>query len=352
MWGGWRAHLRGSGGARVPPNNASSAAFAKTLSLTRMKAILPRVTSQGPLENVTGVAILSRSMLAILFEFLTLLVLPIMINKTTEDRFSWLKPRLREAWCVIAFVYTLIVLLRSESEQYFMTLKRGFGTEYPVLSYFLIAVFGAALFIGYWWFLGKALPVKANDAQQQQEPKKSTGPQQTTSGDKSPIISGSNNTVIIGDDQKAINTTDPRVLSKLEEIKKLLLAQQGDSATPDKLLAKYPLGYVLFDVDRKSSVIPYATQSLVDQWDFDWSTVRLKTEKVGGQDTVSLRLPDMSPKGGGPVAQIQNVTFQGPLQTGPLGAIHTGSMSIKAEIVSIGPKGIVFLIGFDRVKHM
>src|SRR6266481_7206037 len=112
-------------------------------------------------------------MVELLVGIFTLVVLTVVINKTTEDRFHAIKPHLREVWWALGFVYISYRVFRPESEQYFMTLKRGFGAQHPASSYLLAAFAGAMLFTSYWRFLGKVLPVKAESSDQRQaEPKK------------------------------------------------------------------------------------------------------------------------------------------------------------------------------------
>src|SRR5713226_3234217 len=132
-----------------------------------------------------------RSMVGIIVEVLSLVVLPMVLNKTTENRFHGIKPHLREIWFGIGFVYAIYALQRPESEQYFMSLKKGFGALYPVQSYILAAFFGAILFTGYWSFLGRILPtnVSGSGIERQAETKK-PAVQQSSQGANSPNIVG------------------------------------------------------------------------------------------------------------------------------------------------------------------
>lgn len=172
---------------------------------------------------------------------------------------------------------------------------------------------------------------------QQGEPKKPTAPiEQKSSGSSSPNIVGNNNTVTV---------RDPKIEAKLDEIKRLLEAQQGDRATSEKLLARYPLGYVIFEADYENMVLPYKAQKILDKWDFDWSRVKL-TDISGNRAEITM--PTIRDKKG-------TVTFDGNSMTGekklgpfpPNVALFTdGTIVMKAEILAIRDRGIVFLIGF------
>lgn len=179
----------------------------------------------------------------------------------------------------------------------------------------------------------------------EQEPPKPVPPvQQTSQGNNSP------NTAIIGNNNvvtNSINSSDPKVLAKLDAISKLIREQQGDLATPDKLLKKYPLGYVVFDIDEQRSVFPYATKSLLDHWGFDWSTVKLTED--GQENHIWLTMPNMIDKEHRNT--IQSLQIGGLKRLGTFGGfkaiVATPNFSIKAEILAIKRDGIVFLIGFS-----
>ncbi len=180
----------------------------------------------------------------------------------------------------------------------------------------------------------------------EQEPKKPPPPpiDQKSSGDNSP------NTSIIGDNNTVINSTDPKVSAKLDEIKKLLQKQQGNQATQTKLLQKYPLGYVIFDIDQKSSVFPYGTQALLEQWDFDWSTVKLAEDN---QKILWLTLPNVTHKGASH-PMLSDIQIGGQKRLGQFDGVilEDGTMRMMAEILAIRPSGIVFLIGFDHAPKV
>jgi hypothetical protein len=216
------------------------------------------------------------------------------------------------------------------------------------VSYVIVAILGAALSVTYWWTIGKGLIAlaskKAEPTEQQATPKKPDA-QQSSQGNNSP------NTTIIGNNNVVTNSiasSDPKVLAKLDEIRKLIREQQGDRATPGNLLKKYPLGYVVFDIDEQKSVFPYASKSLLDHWDFDWSTVKLTENEQ--KNHVWLTMPNMVDK----VSRttIRSMQTEGPKKLGIFGArnalLATDNFYMRAEILAIKQDGIVFLIGFTR----
>ena len=88
------------------------------------------------------------------------------------------------------------------------------------------------------------------------------------------------------------------------EIKELLKGL-GDSINTSKLLAEYPLGYVIFDVNYTNEVFPYQRQGL-EKYEFNWSVVRIMKNTA---DRIELRLPDMRLKDG--TAAVTNVVTGG-----------------------------------------
>jgi len=253
-----------------------------------------------------------------------------------------------------------------------------------MISFFLVAIVGAGISVTYWIGIQKAFaamksasvaevnsgpvagspssstasthpesaqqqgskPADAKPEERKAKPKASV--EQSSKGDNSPNInqqsSGSNSPNIIGNNN-TVNTSDPQVAAHVEEILGLLKSR-GDDVSPAKLLSKYPLGYVIFDVDYKNSVFPYRNEGL-EKWDFDWNVVNV-TEN--SEHTVVIRMPDIrSKRKGGP--QITDTTLGNPKKVGPFGNFFSdGVIAVKAEILAISEKGIVFLIGIDHVS--
>ncbi|MGH7325465.1 MAG: hypothetical protein ACREJ9_12585 [Candidatus Rokuibacteriota bacterium] len=129
---------------------------------------------------------------------------------------------------------------------------------------------------------------------------------------------------------------------RLEEKVDRLLQSFGERVRPERLLRKFPLGYVIFEVDHMNQVPPY-DRRLLDEYEVDWSVVRLKD--LG--DRVDLRLPDFRHRGeGGALADVHIVL---PKQVTGLGAgAQVGDLAIVGELVAIRETGIVFVIGFMR----
>ncbi len=204
-----------------------------------------------------------------------------------------------------------------------------------------VGILGFTIFLAQTLHLSKK--VKADiDPSQQAEPKK-PDVQQSSQGSNSP------NTTIIGDNNTVING-DSKNAAKLDEILKLLKSEKGEHTKPENFLKKYPLGYVLFDIDQKNSVFPYATESLLRNWEFDWSNVKLTEDSE--RNILWLTLPDMLQKSG--QNRFKNIRIGGQKKIGQFDGIFLtdGTMAMKGEILSIRQSGIVFLIGFDHAPRV
>jgi hypothetical protein len=139
-------------------------------------------------------------------------------------------------------------------------------------------------------------------------------------------------------------------LAKQEEqlngIQKILEAQAGN-LPPEKLFAKYPLGYVIFDLDYENRVIPYDSRRILDKYDLDWNVVRF-TKNTPTQ--IEIRLPDAKIKNGG--AALTNAVTGGIKRVGNLGGYMIGDLMVWGEILAIRQNGIIFLVGFDRAPKL
>jgi|ERR1700728_3641525 len=81
------------------------------------------------------------------------LILPLLINKSTEDgRFDRLKLYLREVWTAL-FAFFSLFLLHQESVMVIVVKQHG-RWKGP-LGYVVAGIVGAALLCAYWWFTGK-----------------------------------------------------------------------------------------------------------------------------------------------------------------------------------------------------
>lgn len=155
----------------------------------------------------------------------------------------------------------------------------------------------------------------------------------------SPIQTGDHSTVTynLGNPE-----SDAKQIAVLDEIKKLI-ENQSQGINEKNLLKKYPLGYVIFDIDRKNHVIPYAAHTILDKYELNWSGVGVYEPFTG---SIEVKLPSLKSKDGS-VAIASGVTG-GPKRVGELGGYCANDLQIWAEILAIGKDGIVFLIGFER----
>jgi hypothetical protein len=111
-------------------------------------------------------------------------------------------------------------------------------------------------------------------------------------------------------------------------------------------LEKYPLGYIIFDVDNRNSVFPYQTEKLLDRWEFDWTATKMAEHDP---DNFAVLLPNIRYKGSNhPLIEDVGITL--PKKVGPFDSyLFTDDViTMKLEILAIRRNGVVFLIGFDR----
>src|SRR5437016_3588800 len=112
----------------------------------------------------------------LVISIISLVVMPVLINKTTERHLDWIKPYLRQAWCVIAILYVVYFLTTETAKGWFVSWHNGFGTSHPELAYVTVAGATAVIVPAYWWFMGKLLPsesgrVAANSRSHDETPK-------------------------------------------------------------------------------------------------------------------------------------------------------------------------------------
>ncbi|HWR14188.1 MAG TPA: hypothetical protein VN577_05140 [Terriglobales bacterium] len=129
-----------------------------------------------------------------------------------------------------------------------------------------------------------------------------------------------------------------------------ILRNLADTLDRKSLLHKYPLGYVLFDVDYQSHVMPHHASSTLERYDLDWNVVTFR-QLGGGQ--IEMRLPDVRLKGG-PLL-LGNIVTGGSLHVGDFGgALFTDrngqGVMMFAELLGIRKTGAVFLIGFEPMS--
>jgi len=136
-----------------------------------------------------------------------------------------------------------------------------------------------------------------------------------------------------------------RVEARIESIQKSL----GETSY---LRAKYPLGYIVFDIDHSNSVLPYKHE-LTDDYDVDWNGVRLIDS---GSGFIVVKMPTLRDK-----LQPDSIGFDlrasGRREIGTLGAftyIPQGNWEraivVKTEILAVRKSGTVFVVGLEPLR--
>lgn len=214
-----------------------------------------------------------------------------------------------------------------------------FSKSNTVRGSLALCVIAVAVFLGW-----REWPNRhADAASQQQQP----AVQQSIQGDGNANVNAPDNRGTI----TVITGSDPRVKPQLDRIENLLKAQQG-SLTPEKLLAKYPLGYVIFDISYQNTVFPYQTKGELAQWDIDWSVVKYSEFTGADGDMVTIKAPNIRS-----ATRENKFYFDGNSWTcrRKVGGLCGGGVLVAnrnvgmlGEILSVSPKGTVFLFGFRR----
>jgi hypothetical protein len=127
--------------------------------------------------------------------------------------------------------------------------------------------------------------------------------------------------------------------TQISELAELLKGQ--DQYRPERLLEKYPNGYVIYEINYSNKVFPYGKQRLED-FEINWEP----TQIVGVSDQfVDIQLPDISNADLGLV--FYGNMAQVPKRVGgTVNMIGIGPLSETVELVAIRETGFVFLIGF------
>jgi hypothetical protein len=139
----------------------------------------------------------------------------------------------------------------------------------------------------------------------------------------------------------------------------LQFTEAKNKLDPKALLARYPLGYVVFGLDSRNDVFPYQSQTLLEKYDVDWTGVGIVKPQCPipgipdamecGPNQISLRLPNIGIKGGPMV--LTNITTGGTRRVGPLGGAVVNDLEMNSYILDIRAEGIVFLIGFNQSRR-
>jgi hypothetical protein len=153
------------------------------------------------------------------------------------------------------------------------------------------------------------------------------------------------NTVVKPDILYQIVESVRRVEARIEAIQKSM----GETTY---LRTKYPLGYIVFDIDHSNSILPFKHE-LTDDYDIDWKGVGVTDSTP---EFIAVRLPTVRDK-----LQPDSLGFQfgalGPKQIGTLGAftyIPQGNwhraIVVKCEILAIRKSGTVFVVGLEPLR--
>src|SRR5262249_6246565 len=140
---------------------------------------------------------------------------------------------------------------------------------------------------------------------------------------------------------------------RFDRLEEMMRSLNTESATRERLRAKYPSGYVLFAADHANAIIPY-TANHFDDHEFDWRTARVVRVTA---DMVTVCPPAFRPKRGRPGITLQsNNTYE--LEKKPGVAVNLVTRReygggpgtrIVLEIVSVTDAGVIFLLGFQPV---
>ncbi len=164
--------------------------------------------------------------------------------------------------------------------------------------------------------------------------------QQTNQGNNNANINGNENTVT---NTIVINRDDPKAKSLEMKLDRFLKQQR---LTPEKLLRKYPIGYVIFDVNYENAVFPYQARGELEKWNIAWNTFKYTQDNSG--KIIYLQLPEINyrstPENDGP--HFDSHTFTCPKKVGTVCAgIQIDNVVVAAKILEITPTGVVFILG-------
>lgn len=225
---------------------------------------------------------------------------------------------------------------------------------YPVIHFvrsilirtcLLLCVIGVVLILGW-----REWPIA--DAASRQQP----AIQQTNQGNNNTNINGNGNTV---SNTIVIKRDDPAAREILQKLDKLVKNQER--LTPEKILLKYPLGYVIFYATFRDSVFPYQTREELQGLSIDWTTFKFeqgidwntfRNMNVQGstskQSTFWIQLPSITYGRSLPQKVFGNVIGLRKRVGERQPLIEFGDVMMSGEILAINPNGVVFLFGFSH----
>lgn len=139
-----------------------------------------------------------------------------------------------------------------------------------------------------------------------------------------------------------------------QRLSEIMEAVERLNLNPQKLLAKYPLGYVIFDLDYRNDVFPYQSKPLFSKYKLDWSNVGIVEPYCPFPESfpcqpgqIGLRLPDLAIVG---VGVFRDNQVGGAKRVGPLGGAVVNDLEMESGILAIRRDGIVFMIGFRQTS--
>jgi hypothetical protein len=93
-------------------------------------------------------------MLELLAFVVSIAVLPVLVNKSTEGRFEWVKRHLRSLWTATLTFFTVYFLNKQGVLEVTMQVQHRIE-QHPSIGYAIAATSGAILLCGYWWLAGR-----------------------------------------------------------------------------------------------------------------------------------------------------------------------------------------------------
>jgi hypothetical protein len=106
-------------------------------------------------------------MLELVVFILLAVVLPMLVNKTTEHHLHWLKPHwLRPLWTMVFAILSLYLLQKPTVQEFVMNLHKRWPEW---VGYLVFGLAGMILLSGYWWLTGKMLSPPTSGADSSDE---------------------------------------------------------------------------------------------------------------------------------------------------------------------------------------
>lgn len=124
------------------------------------------------------------------------------------------------------------------------------------------------------------------------------------------------------------------------------LVRGEDRLRPERILERYPLGYVIYELNYSNQVFPYANR-LLKGYVIDWPSTQILHVS---EKTVTIQIPNITNPETRLTFNRMRVTL--PREVGAsMGAIGIDGINESVEIVAIRETGFVFLIGFTETPE-